>query len=187
MTDDSILCLEEAKEGMQDSIEHLKKEYLTIRAGKASPAMLSGVLVDYYGTKTPIERTANISTPDPRMIVVQPFDKSTIHEIEKAIMNSGLGFNPMNEGELLRINVPPLTEERRQNLVKQAKTVTEDTKIGIRNHRKAANDQAKQLEKEGVSEDEVKRLMEEIQKLTDSSIKEVDELFELKEQDILTV
>ena len=107
MTDESILCLDEAEEGMTQAIDHLKKEFQKIRAGKASPSMLSGVLVDYYGTSTPIERTANINTPDARMIVVQPFDKSTIHEIEKAIMNAGLGFNPQNEGELLRINVPP--------------------------------------------------------------------------------
>ncbi|NOY49342.1 MAG: ribosome recycling factor [Chlorobi bacterium] len=187
MTDDSILCLEEAEEGMNHSMEHLKKAFQKIRAGKASPAMLNGVLVDYYGTKTPIERTANISTPDARMIVVQPFDKSSIHEIEKAIMNSGLGFNPMNEGELLRINVPALTEERRKELVKQAKSEAEDTKIGIRNTRRSANDEAKKLEKEGVSEDEVKNLMDEIQKLTDKYIKKVDDYFELKEKDILTV
>ncbi len=187
MTDDSILCLDEAEEGMTQAIDHLKKEFQKIRAGKANPSMLSGVLVDYYGTSTPIERTANINTPDARMIVVQPFDKSTIHEIEKAIMNSGLGFNPQNEGELLRINVPPLTEERRLDLVKQAKTVAEDTKVGIRNVRKHANDEAKDLEKDGVSEDEVKQLMDEIQKFTDSFSKKVDEYFDIKEKDILTV
>jgi ribosome recycling factor len=136
---------------------------------------------------TPIERTANISTPDARMIVIQPFDKSTIHEIEKAIMNSGLGFNPMNEGELLRINVPVLTEERRLELVRQAKVETEDTKVGIRNTRRSANDEAKKLEKEGVSEDEVQQLLDEIQNLTDKYIKIVDDYFETKEKDILTV
>jgi len=187
MTDESILCLEEAEEGMAHAIDHLKNEFQKIRAGKASPAMLSGVLVDYYGSSTPIERTANINTPDARVIVVQPFDKSTIHEIEKAIMNAGLGFNPQNEGELIRINVPPLTEERRIALVKQAKTVAEDTKIGIRNTRKHANDEAKKLEKDGVSEDEVKQLMDEIQKLTDNYSKKIDEYFEIKEKDILTV
>ncbi len=187
MTDDSILCLEEAEEGMKHSVEHLKKAFQKIRAGKVSPSMLSGVLVDYYGSMTPIERTANISTPDARMIVIQPFDKSTIHEIEKAIMNSGLGFNPMNEGELLRINVPVLTEERRLELVKQAKAETEDTKIGIRNTRRQANDEAKKLEKEGISEDEVKQLLDEIQKITDKYTKIVDDYFEMKEKDILTV
>ena len=187
MTDESILCLEEAEEGMKNSVEHLKKAFQKIRAGKASPSMLSGVLVDYYGSMTPIERTANINTPDARMIVVQPFDKSTIHEIEKAIMNSGLGFNPMNEGDLIRINVPVLTEDRRKDSVKQAKVEAEDTKVGIRNTRRSANDEAKSLEKEGVSEDEVKQLLDEIQKLTDKYSKIVDDYFELKEKDILTV
>lgn len=187
MTDESILCLDEAEEGMENAIDHLKKEFQKIRAGKASPAMLSGVLVDYYGSLTPIERTANINTPDARMIVVQPFDKSTIYEIEKAIMNAGLGFNPQNEGELIRINVPPLTEERRKDLVKQTKVVAEDTKIGIRNTRRQANEEAKKLEKDGVSEDEVKELMDDVQKLTDKYSKKVDEYLEIKEKDILTV
>lgn len=187
MTDDSILCIEEAEEAMMHSIDHLKNEFQKIRAGKASPAMLTGVLVDYYGVTTPIERTSNVNTPDARTIVVQPFDKSTIHAIEKAIMNSGLGFNPMNEGELLRISVPPLTEERRMNLVKQTKVVTEDTKIGIRNARRHANDEAKKLEKEGVSEDEVKNVMDDVQKLTDNYIKMVDDYFDQKEKDILTI
>ena len=187
MTDDSILCLEEAEEGMKHSIEHLKNEFQKIRAGKASPNMLHGVFVDYYGMSTPIERTSNINTPDARMIIVQPFDKSTLNDIEKAIMNAGLGFNPQSDGELIRIAVPPLTEERRLNLVKQAKTVAEDTKIGIRNCRRQANEEAKKLEKEGVSEDEVKQLMEEIQKHTDHFSKKVDTYFEAKEKDILTV
>jgi len=187
MTDESILCLEEAEEGMKHALEHLQKEFQKIRAGKASPAMLNGVLVDYYGSMTPIEQTANINTPDARMITVQPFDKSVIHEIEKAIMNSGLGFNPQNNGELLRINVPPLTEERRIELVKQAKAVAEDTKVGIRNTRRHANDEAKRLEKDGVSEDEVKQLMDEIQELTNTYSNRIDEYFEIKEKDILTV
>jgi len=187
MTDDSILCMDEAEEGMKHSIDHLKKEFQKIRAGKASPAMLSGILVDYYGVVTPIERTSNINTPDARLIVVQPFDKSTIHEVEKAIMNAGLGFNPQNDGELLRISVPPLTEERRLDLVKQAKVASEDTKVGIRNTRRLANDEAKKLEKDGVSEDEVKELMDEIQKLTDTYSKQVDDFFDHKEKDILTV
>lgn len=187
MTDDSILCIDETKEGMEQSIDHLRKEFQKIRAGKASPAMLSGVLVDYYGVTTPIEQTSNINTPDARLIVVQPFDKSTIHEVEKAIMNSGLGFNPQNDGELLRISVPPLTEERRLDLVKQAKVVAEDTKVGIRNVRRIANDEAKKLEKDGVSEDEIKQLMDEIQELTDDYTKKVNDYFEHKEKEILTV
>ncbi len=187
MTDDAQLCFDEAEEKMDHAIEHLKKEFQKIRAGKASPSMLQGVRVDYYGVSTPIEQTANINTPDARQIIVQPFDKSTIHEIEKAILNANLGFNPQNEGEILRINVPPLTEERRRELAKQAKTAAEDTKIGVRNARRHANDEAKKMEKEGLPEDDAKHLMAEIQKLTDKYIARIDELLELKEQDILTV
>lgn len=187
MTDDAILCLDEAEENMQHAIEHLEREFQKIRAGKANPNMLSGVRVEYYGVSTPIEQTANINTPDPKQIIVQPFDKSSIHEIEKAIQNANLGFNPQNEGELIRINVPPLTEERRIELVKKAKHAGEETKIGIRNARRQANDEAKSLEKDGLPEDEAKHLMDEIQKLTDRFIDEVDKLITAKEKDVMTV
>ena len=126
MTEESQFILEAAKEGMDHAIEHYERELQKIRAGKSSPSMLNGVMVDYYGAHTPIERVANINTPDPRQIIVQPFDKSSIYAIEKAIMAANLGFNPMNEGEILRINVPPLTEERRKDLVKRAKKETEE-------------------------------------------------------------
>ena len=187
MTDDAILVLEEAEEAMQNAILHLEHEFAKIRAGKASPAMLRGILVDFYGVPTPIEQTSSINTPDPRQIIVQPFDKSTIHEIEKAILNANLGFNPSNEGEIIRINVPPLTEERRLDLVKQAKHVAEDTKVGVRNDRRKANDELKKLEKDGMAEDEAKRAMDEVQKLTDKYVGKIEELLELKEKDILTV
>ena len=187
MTDDAILCLEEAEEKMQHSIDHLEKEFLKIRAGKASPSMLSGVRVEYYGVSTPIEQTANINTPDARQIIVQPFDKSIIHDIEKAIMNANLGFNPQNEGEIIRIQVPPLTEERRIEMVKKAKHVGEETKIGVRNVRRHANDEAKNLEKDGMPEDDAKHLTDEIQKLTDKFIDEIDKLTDLKEKDVMTV
>ena len=187
MTDDAILCLEEAEEKMQHSIDHLEKEFLKIRAGKASPGMLSGVRVEYYGVSTPIEQTANINTPDARQIIVQPFDKSIIHDIEKAIMNANLGFNPQNEGELIRIQVPPLTEERRIDMVKKAKHVGEETKIGVRNARRYANDEAKTLEKDGMPEDDAKHLTDEIQKLTDKFIDKIDKLTDLKEKDVMTV
>lgn len=187
MTDDAILCIEEAEEKMQHAIDHLEKEFQKIRAGKANPNMLSGVRVDYYGTSTPIEQTSNINTPDPRQIIVQPFDKSTIQDIEKAIMNANLGFNPQNEGEILRIQVPPLTEERRISMVKLAKHVGEETKIGIRNARRHANDEAKKFEKEGMAEDEAKQLTEEIQKLTDKFIENVDNLVDAKEKDVMTI
>jgi ribosome recycling factor len=187
MTDEALLVLEVAEENMQKAISHLEHEFSKIRAGKASPQMLYGIKVDYYGVPTPIEQTANINTPDARQIIVQPFDKSTIHEIEKAIINANLGFNPSNEGEIIRINVPPLTEERRVSLVKQAKQIVEESKIGIRNARHKANSEAKQLEKEGLEEDEVKRLIEKVQKLTDKYVQKVDELFDTKEKDIMTV
>ncbi len=187
MTDDAIFVLEEAKENMELSIRHLEKEFQKIRAGKASPGMLSGIRVEYYGTQAPIEQTANINTPDPHSIVVQPFDKTTIHEVKKAIMNANLGFNPIDEGDILRINVPPLTEERRLDLVKKAKQVAEDAKVAIRNGRRGANDDAKKLEKEGVPEDDVKHLLDEIQKLTDKYINKIETLFEVKEKDIMTI
>ena len=143
MTDDAILCLEEVEENMQDAINHLNKEFLKVRAGKASPSMLAGVRVEYYGTSTPIEQTSNINTPDARQIIVQPFDRSTINDIEKAILNANLGFNPMNNGETIIITVPALTEERREELAKQAKTETEEAKVAIRNARKEANNEVK--------------------------------------------
>jgi len=187
MTDDAILCIEEAEEKMQNAINHLEREFQKIRAGKANPNMLSGVRVEYYGVLTPIEQTSNINTPDPRQIIVQPFDKSALHEIEKAILNANLGFNPQNEGELIRIQVPPLTEERRLELVKKAKHVAEETKIGIRNARHYANDETKKLEKEGMAEDEAKRLTEKIQELTDKYIGKIEMLLEAKRTDIMTV
>ncbi len=187
MSDDAMLVLEEVKEQMEHALRHLEKEFQKIRAGKANPNMLSGVRVDYYGVMTPIEQTANINTPDPYSIVVQPFDKSTLYEIEKAIMNANLGFNPSDEGDQLRIKVPPLTEERRRELVKKAKQVAEETKIGVRNARRHGNDEAKKLEKEGLSEDETKRLEDEIQKLTDQYIEKIDKTLESKERDIMTI
>lgn len=187
MEDEALFVMEEVKEAMEDAIKHLEKEFLKVRAGKASPAMLAGVRVEYYGALTPIEQTSSINTPDARQIIIQPFDRSQIHEIEKAILNANLGFNPQNEGDILRINVPPLTEERRLDLVKKAKAISEDTKVGIRNARRHGNDEVKKLEKEGLPEDDGKRMHDEIQKLTDEFIKKVDDLFEEKEKDILTV
>jgi len=187
MTDESQFVLEEASESMENTIKHLEHEFQGIRAGKASPAMLNGVMVEYYGTTVPIEQTANIGCPDARLIVVQPFDKSALGNISKAILNSNLGFNPMNNGEILRITVPPLTEERRRELVKRTKNASEEAKVGIRGIRRNANDEAKKLEKDTISEDESKMLQEEIQKLTDKYIKKIDDLTELKSKDILTV
>jgi len=187
MTEETEFTLEEAREGMQLTVTHLEKEFQKIRAGKASPMMLEGVKIDYYGVMTPIEQTANISTPDARQIIVQPWDKSVLGLIEKAIMAANLGFNPKNEGEILRIIVPPLTEERRRDLVKKARMEAENAKISIRNIRRSANETAKNLKKDGTPEDEVTRLETEIQKITDEFISEVDKFLEAKEKDIMTV
>jgi len=187
MHEEIEFTLEEAKEGMHSAVLHLEKELQKVRAGKASPQMLEGVRIDYYGTMTPIDQTANVSTPDARQIIVQPWDKSVLGLIEKAILAANLGFNPKNEGEILRIVVPALTEERRKDLVKKAKTEAENAKISIRNIRRIANDTAKKLKKDGVPEDEVDKLEEDIQKLTDEHIIKVDKILEGKEKDILTV
>jgi ribosome recycling factor len=187
MTEDSQMVLEETQEQMEKAIQHLDKELHKLRTGKATPQMLEGIRINYYGVQTPIEQTANISTPDPRQIIVQPWDKSILVDIEKAIMAANLGLNPKNEGEVLRIIVPPLTEERRKELVKKAKAEGENAKVSVRNTRRTSNDLAKDLEKEGVSEDEVKKLQEEIQKVTDRFIEDIDNIVEAKEKDIMTV
>lgn len=187
MNEEAQMCLDEAREGMENSLSHLDREFQKIRAGKANPQMLEGIKIDYYGTMTPIEQTANINTPDPRQIIVQPWDKSILGEIEKAILNANLGFNPKNEGEVLRISIPQLTEERRIELVKKAKGEAENTRISIRNIRRSANDLAKSLEKDGLPEDESKKVQDNIQELTDEFIKKVDELLDAKEKDVMTV
>lgn len=187
MNEEAQMCLDEAKEGMESALQHLDRILQKIRAGKASPQMLEGIKIDYYGAMTPIEQTANINTPDPRQIIVQPWDKSILGELEKAIMNANLGLNPKNEGEVLRISVPPLTEERRLELVKQAKGEAENSRISIRNTRRSANELAKSLEKDGLPEDESKKAQEMIQELTDEYIKKVDEMLDAKEKDVMTV
>lgn len=181
------LCFDEAKEGMELSLEHLKKELQKIRAGKANPQMLDGLRIDYYGVITPLNQVSNINTPDPKTIVIQAWDKSSLPLIEKAIMAANLGFNPQNNGDVIRISVPPLTEERRKDLVKKAKAEGEHAKVGIRNTRKNANTEAKNLEKEGIPEDDVKKLEKEIQELTDSYIDKVDKVLDSKEKDIMTI
>lgn len=141
--DEVELILEEAQEGMEKAIAHLKKQLSNIRAGKANPGMLGSVMVEYYGSQTPLNQVANVNTPDARTLSIQPFEKSLIPEIEKGILQANLGFNPMNNGESVIINVPPLTEERRKQLVKQTKAEGEDAKVGVRNDRKAANQELK--------------------------------------------
>lgn len=184
MNEEVSFILESAEENMQKAIKFLEKQLLNIRAGKASPAMLGGVMVEYYGAMTPLNQVANVNTPDARTITVQPFERGTIPNIEKGIMAANLGFNPMNNGESVIISVPPLTEERRRELVKQAKMEAEEAKIGIRNDRKAANNEIKKLD---ISEDEKKIAEENVQELTDKYIKKVDNIFENKEKEIMTI
>ncbi|GAA5025944.1 ribosome-recycling factor [Marivirga lumbricoides] len=181
------LVLEDTKDLMEKAIQHTKSELLKIRAGKASPSMLEGLMVKYYNNDTPISQVASVSTPDARTIVIKPWEKNVIGEIERAIINSDLGFNPQNDGDIVRINIPPLTEERRLNLSKQAKNEAEEGKISIRNARKDANDQLKKLQKEGTAEDDVKRAEEKVQALTDGYVKKIDEILEQKEKEIMTV
>lgn len=187
MTEEIDFILDSTQESMNGSIAHLEKEFLNIRAGKASPAMLGSVFVDYYGSATPLSQVANINVPDARTITIQPWEKNMLQPIEKAIMVANIGFNPMNNGDTIIISVPPLTEDRRRDLVKQAKVEAEDAKIGIRNARKDANTDIKKLEKEGTSEDICKNAEEEVQNLTNSFIKKVDEVLALKEAEIMKV
>ena len=179
--------LDSTKESMNETIAHLEKQFLNIRAGKATPQMLGGVFVDYYGSQTPLSQIANINTPDARTITVTPWEKPMLHPIEKAIMIANLGFNPMNNGDNIIINVPALTEERRRELVKQAKAEGEDAKIGIRNARKDANTDIKKLEKDGASEDLCKTAEDEVQKITDTFNRKIDEHLVHKEAEIMKV
>ena len=184
MNEEIEFIIDSAKEQMQNAIEHLVKELRNIRAGKATPAMLAGIQVDYYGSSTPLSQVANVNTPDARTITVQPWEKNMLHEIEKAIMVANIGFNPMNNGDNIIINVPPLTEERRIGLSKQAKAESEHAKVGVRNARKEANNEIKKVE---VSDDMKKNAEVEIQTLTDSFVKKTDELYVVKEKEIMTV
>tara|TARA_B110001454_G_scaffold120235_2_gene112211 strand:+ start:491 stop:1066 length:576 start_codon:yes stop_codon:yes gene_type:complete len=177
--------IDTAKEGMDNAITHLEKQLRIIRAGKASPAMLSSVKVDYYGSATILSQVANVNTPDARTITVQPWEKNLLQEIEKAIMNANLGFNPMNNGESIIINVPAPTEERRRELAKQAKGEAEDAKVVVRNNRKDANNEIKKLE--DPSDDMKKNAEDSVQVLTDEAVKKIDGILVLKEKDIMTV
>ena len=187
MNEEAQFVLDDCKERMELTIAHLEKELLHIRAGKANPAMLDSVHVDYYGSMTPLVQVSNISTPDPRTIAIQPWEKKLIPVIEKAIMAANLGFNPDNNGEVIRINIPPLTEERRKGLVKQANKEGENAKISIRAARKNANEELKKLLKEGLPEDMEKDAEKEVQTYTDDFVKKIDILVSAKEKDIMTI
>ena len=174
-------------EKMKKSYDFLVTDLGTIRAGRANPHVLDRIKVDYYGTPTPIQQVGNITVPDPRMIQIAPWEKSLIKEIEKAILTSDLGINPTNDGNVIRLVFPELTEERRKDLVKDVKKKAEDGKVAVRNIRRDGNDSFKKLGKTEISEDEVKQLEEQLQKLTDKYIKDIDALMETKSKEIMTV
>lgn len=187
MAEEIKIVLDETKDGMESVINFLNKEFQKLRAGKASPDLLDVVRVDCYGTMMPINQVANVNAPDAKQIIVQPWDKSMLVPIEKAIAYANLGFNPVNNGEVLRIQVPALTEERRKEIVKKARQEAEQARVSIRSVRKNANDMSKDLKNEGVPEDDLKKLEEKIQELTTDYTKKVDKLLEAKEAEIMTV
>jgi ribosome recycling factor len=177
-----------ATDRMNGAVDALKKDFAAIRTGRASLSLLDGIAVDYYGTSTPLNQVATLGIPDPRQITIQPWEQKLIPEIEKAILKSGLGLTPTNDGKVIRLNIPPLTEERRKELVKVAKKRAEEARVAVRNIRRDINDEIKKSEKEQhLSEDDVKRLQDEIQKITDSYIAKVEEVLQHKEKEIMEV
>ena len=187
MNEELELIYDTFKEGNDTAIEHLLKEMVKIRAGRASSSMLDSVQVEYYGSLTPLSQVSNINTPDGRTISIQPWEKSMLQEIERAIINSNLGLNPQNNGELIMISVPVLTEERRKDLVKIAHKEGENAKIGVRNHRKDAMDEIKKLKGDGLPEDVQKDAENEVQNITNNYTKKIDDLVAVKEKDIMHV
>lgn len=185
MANDIIL---DAKNRMNKAIDALRNELATIRAGRANPALLDRVHVEYYGAETPLNQLAGISAPEARMLVIQPYDKSIMSEIERAILKADLGLSPNNDGSVIRIAIPPLTEERRKDLVKQVKKAGEEAKVAVRNIRRDANDNLKKAEKSGdITEDELRRLTDDVQKLTDEHIVNIDQVTSTKEKEIMEV
>jgi len=179
--------LQQYEDKMKKTLEHLEADYATIRAGRANPNVLNKIKVNYYGTPTPIQQVGNITIPEARIIQISPWEKSLLREIEKAIQTSDLGINPTNDGNLIRLVFPELTEERRKELGKDVKKKAEDAKVAVRNIRRDGNDAFKKLVKQEVSEDEIKQLEDSIQKMTDKYIKEVDAMMESKSKEIMTV
>lgn len=180
--------LTNGEDRMKKAVANLTKELATLRAGRANPALLEKIQIDYYGAPTPLNQIAGISVPEARLLVVQPYDKSIIDEIEKAILKSDLGLTPSNDGDVIRITIPPLTEERRAELVKLVKKYAEENKVAVRNVRRDVNDDLKKSEKNGeITEDELRRLTDEVQKLTDKYIAQIDKIVEEKEKEIMEV
>jgi ribosome recycling factor len=187
MSEETTKCLQTTKDGMANVLTFFDKELQKIRAGKASPQMLEGWKVDYYGNPTPVELIGNISTPDARQIVIQPWERNMLPIIEKAILVANLGFTPQNNGEFIRIVVPTPTEERRKELVKKAKQEAEQAKVSVRNLRRTANELGKKLKDTGTAEDEVKKLETDVQKITDEFITKIDKIMEMKEKEVMTI
>lgn len=187
MNEDVELIIEETKDRMQKALEHLEYELSRLRAGRATPVLLDGITVDYYGVNSPLAQVSNINTPDPKTIFIQPWEKTMLGTIEKAIMAANIGLTPINNGEIIRINIPPLTEERRHQLVKQVRNEGETAKISVRNARKWANDELKQLLKTGLPEDVEKDAVENVQEMTRDYNAKVDKVMALKEKDVMTV
>lgn len=180
--------IEQCGQKMEKSIDSLKKDFATIRTGKANPSILNGVTVEYYGSMMPINQIANVSAPDPQSIVIKPYDKSVLRAIEKAIQTANLGFNPLNDGDLIRIPIAPLTEQVRKDLVKQAKKLAENCKVAVRNIRRDQMEALKKLEKDSlISEDELKRSSDKVQKVTDEYVAKIDQITKTKEQDIMAI
>lgn len=187
MEEELRMYLDETRSNMDNSIQHLAGELSKIRAGRASAAMLDGIMVDYYGSMVPLAQVANVHVPDPRMLTIQPWEKAMIGPIEKAILKANIGLNPQNNGELIRLSVPPLTEERRRDLVKQCKVEGENSKVAIRNFRRDMNEEIKRMKKDGLPEDMAKGAEGYVQNLTDQHIKKIDEMVAGREKDIMTV
>jgi len=187
MNEEVDLVIEETRDRMQKALEHLEYELSRLRAGRATPVLLDGITVDYYGVNSPLSQVSNINTPDPKTILIQPWEKSMLGTIEKAIMAANIGLTPMNNGEVIRIGIPPLTEERRHQLVKQVRNEGETAKISIRNARKWANDELKKMLKEGLPEDIEENASESVQEMTHEFSAKVDKVMALKEKDVMTV
>jgi len=187
MNEDVELIIEETRDRMQKALEHLEHELARLRAGRATPALLDGITVDYYGVNSPLAQVSNLNTPDPKTILIQPWEKTMLGTIEKAIMAANIGLTPVNNGEVIRINIPPLTEERRHQLVKQVRNEGETAKISIRNARKWANDELKQLLKDGLPEDLEIDATEKVQLMTHDYNSKVDKVMAAKEKDVMTV
>jgi len=187
MEEEVQIYLDDAKEMMEKALTHLLNELIKMRAGKANPQMLDGIHADYYGVSTPLSQIANINTPDAKSIVIQPWEKKMMEPIEKAILAANIGVTPMNNGDVIRLNLPPLTEERRKQLVKTVKHEGENAKVSIRNVRREVIEEFKKMQKEGLPEDSVKNAEEKVEKLVDTHYKKVEEIVGKKEQEIMTV